>query len=162
MAWAGGRLTPKQKKMAELIHQGKCVLHAYNEAGYAPSTWTPYVFKRNKKIIAYVRYLEERAMKKNDITVEKVLTDLESAKNLAMDGGQPSAAVNATMAQAKIVGLIVDRVEKKDVSEMDMKELAASIKEVFGDQGAPLIQALGLEEKEPEEWKDFPVTGTVQ
>lgn len=165
MAWWSGRLNPRQKLFAELVHHHGMSPHkAYHEAGYSPSRWSPYRVAKAPGVQAYIRKLEERAMRKNDITVEKILTDLESARSLAMGEGQASAAVNATMAQAKVVGLIVERVERKDVSDMDMKELVGAVREVFGDQGEPLIKALGIEkpEPEPEKWPDFPPMGTVQ
>lgn len=78
----------------------------------------------------FVKKYQERAMKQHDITIEKLLVELEEARQLAIlgaDNARPSAtaAVAATMGKAKICGLdkqIVDHVSS-DGSMSPTKEL---------------------------------------
>lgn len=77
-----------------------------------------YIFFKKDYVQEYVRKYQERAMKKHDITIEKLIIELEEARQLALlgaDNARPSAnaAVAATMGKAKICGLdkqIVDHV----------------------------------------------------
>lgn len=50
-------------------------------------------------------------LKRSDITIEKLLSDAEDARKLALSINQPSAATGAGQLQAKLVGLLVDRKE---------------------------------------------------
>jgi hypothetical protein len=53
------------------------------------------------------------------VTVASLLEELEVARQLAMQKGQASAAVQATMGKAKLTGLIVDRREVGGAGEFD-------------------------------------------
>lgn len=104
-------------------------------------------------------------MRKHDITIEKLLTDLQRQMTLAEQNGQLSAAINAVNSQAKLCGLAAEKVEVKNVSDMDKAELLKQVEDIFGDKAALVTKALGMEEKLPQEpeWPaDFPAGGTVQ
>ena len=58
----------------------------------------------NVKIAARLAELKAAAAKRNEITVDSLLDELEEARQIAMASAQPSAMVSATMGKAKITG----------------------------------------------------------
>lgn len=99
--------------------------HSYNTAKSKAYEYfkKPYVEKILKKH-------QDRAMKKHDITIEKLIVELEEARQLALlgaDNARPSAnaAVAATMGKAKICGLdkqVIDHISS-DKSMSPNREL---------------------------------------
>ena len=92
--------------------------------------------------------------KKSDITIDKVLTDLQEAFNMAKLSAKPNDMTNATMAQAKLVGLLRDRVETGGVGEFDgTEDVSAILEKVAQEEGAEaalaLAVAFGYGPKEP-------------
>lgn len=61
----------------------------------------------NVNVSAMIEQLRKKAMKRNEITVDTLLDELEEARQIAMgaDTPQSSAAVTATMGKAKLLGL---------------------------------------------------------
>ena len=62
---------------------------------------------------------EKTVLDQIEYTRDALLSELEEARKLALKRGQPSAAVQATMGKAKILGLIIDRREVGDVGAFD-------------------------------------------
>lgn len=58
----------------------------------------------NPKIAARLAELREPIIERHNITVDSLLAELEEARQLALQEGQPSAMVSATMGKAKITG----------------------------------------------------------
>lgn len=56
-------------------------------------------------------------MKRSEITIDKILTDYQEALDLARGQANSAAIVNAAQAQAKLVGLLRERVETGAVGE---------------------------------------------
>lgn len=69
----------------------------------------------NVNVSAMIEQLRKKAMKRNEITVDTLLDELEEARKAALDAGtaQSSAAVSATMGKARLLGL-----DKKIVDHM--------------------------------------------
>ena len=67
----------------------------------------------NGKITARLNELRSMAAKRNEITVDDLIAELEEARAIAMSGerAQPSAMVSATMGKAKLLGFDVQKVE---------------------------------------------------
>ncbi len=162
------RPNERQKRFAELIHQGKPTSQAHRMAGYKPCSWNPYRNLKKPAVQAHLRKLEARTMRKYDITVEKILTDLEEARELAKQQRLPAAMISASMASAKMVGLAPDKVEVKQIDDMDLVELARHVRETLGEAADPVLKMLGLDADAPPvapeepKWETFPATGTVQ
>lgn len=76
-------------------------------------------------------------MKKKDITVDKVLDDLQYALDLAKGQAKPSEIVAAANAQAKLVGLLRDRVETGHVGEFGDANSIADILELVSREAGP-------------------------
>lgn len=95
-----------------------------------------------------IRELREEIMKKSDITIERILTDYERAKQMAIEQEKPADLVNAATAQAKLVGLLKDRVEQTNINfdtMDDPSEIIAAVAKEAGDEVASaLAKALGI------------------
>jgi len=61
------------------------------------------------KVRARVEEMHKLAEGQTLFAVEQALSEFEEARQLAMDNGQPSAAVSATTAKAKLFGMMTDR-----------------------------------------------------
>lgn len=97
--------------------------------------------------------LRDKMAKKADITMDKVLTDIQEAMNLARAQAKPNEIVNAAMSQAKLVGLLRDRVESGGVGEFDGMDSIPEILEKLAAEAGPeaalaLSKAFGLEKAE--------------
>ncbi len=66
---------------------------------------------KKPEIKSRIAQITAPAVRKSGVTLEKVLFDAEQSRQLAMDIEQPSAAIAASTLQAKLVGLLRDRVE---------------------------------------------------
>jgi hypothetical protein len=79
--------------------------------------------------------LQAAAAARHETTIDSLTTELEAAREMAMNNGQPSAAVSATMGKAKLHGFLVDQVradikDHRDPHELSDAELMARIKEL--------------------------------
>jgi hypothetical protein len=85
---------------------------------------------KNAQIQARVREIAATAAKRNEVTEDSLIEELEQARIAALKGKQPSAAVAATMGKAKVCGLLVERKETGkpgDFDNMTVEELRAFI-----------------------------------
>ena len=72
--------------------------------------------------------LRQALAKRGDITEDKILTDYEEALQVAKAQAKPSSIVQAATAQAKLVGLLKDRIETTNVHDFETME---SIDDIF-------------------------------
>src|SRR5262245_29177276 len=105
----------RHENFAQELAKGKVAHEAYVLAGYRPNRGNATRLKLNEAIIARVKELIERtaanAAARAEVTVVSLLNELEDARKQAVEINQPSAAVSAIVAKAKVAGLIVDRKE---------------------------------------------------
>lgn len=104
------KLTAKQEAFClaylETGNASEAYRKAYNAKNMKPET----VNRKAKelldhgKISARLTQLQNKAAERNEITVDRLLAELEEARQLALQEGQPSAMVSATMGKAKITG----------------------------------------------------------
>lgn len=81
--------------------------------------------------------------KRSDITIEKILTDYQDALTLAKEQSRPADIVNAATAQAKLVGLLRDRVETGQPGEFDhLDSVSDIIEKVAAEVGSEAAKAL--------------------
>lgn len=97
--------------------------------------------------------------KKSDITMDKVLTDLEHAVQMAKVQAKPNDLVNASLAQAKVVGMLRDRVEAGAPGDFDGLENISDILEKVAAEAGPeaalaLAKAFGYSPVETDEKKE--------
>jgi len=105
------------------------------------------------EVQARYKELQAQMAKRADITEDKILSDYQHALELAKIQEKPSDIVNAATAQAKLVGLLRDRVETGgpgDFESMeDISEIIESVRASAGDTAAlALMKAFGLGEGE--------------
>jgi methylphosphotriester-DNA--protein-cysteine methyltransferase len=107
----------RHELMAQSLAAGNPVVKAYVDAGYKANRSNSHRLKENEGIKARVAELRNKAAARTEITVQKLLEDLERIKANAEKLGQNSAAAQAVMGQAKLAGLIVERSEISQVNE---------------------------------------------
>lgn len=97
------------------------------------------------------RYEELRTQmaKRADITEDKILTDYQTALNMALQMGKPEALIAAAREQAKLVGLLRDRIEHGDVGDFENMDNVSDILTAVRDRAGPeaalaLAKAFGL------------------
>jgi phage terminase small subunit len=112
-------LTPKQEAFCLAYIETGNASEAYRRA-YDASNMKPESINRkakelidNGKIAARVAGLQEVAAERAIVSVLSLTEELEEARALALQEGQASAAVSASMGKAKLHGLLTDKVEHK-------------------------------------------------
>lgn len=119
-------LTPKQEKFCQKYVELGNASEAYRQS-YDAEKMKPESINRkakelmdNVKIRARVKELQNRLVKKHEVTVDTLLGELEEARVSALTATTPQsgAAVSATMGKAKLTGLIIDKAEIKQTVEM--------------------------------------------
>jgi len=102
---------PRWEHFAQELAKGKPASEAYVLAGYKANDGNAIRLKGNEKLLARVQELLSRSAARAEVTVVSILNELEEARKQAVEINQPSAAVSAIVAKAKVAGLIVDRKE---------------------------------------------------
>jgi phage terminase small subunit len=112
---------PRHEKFATEIVAGKSAAEAYELAGYKSNYGNCIRLKGNERLVARVAELQHAGAARAEVSVASILEELEQARKIALKRGQPSAAVQASMCKAKILGLIIDRREVGDPGAFDDK-----------------------------------------
>ena len=90
-----------------------------------------------------LREIQEAIIKRSDITVDRILTEYEDARQLAIAQEKPEAMLNASEKKAKLVGLLVDRREVGNAGEFEhMTDVNQILAKVRADAGAETAEAL--------------------
>lgn len=103
-------LTAKQEAFClaylETGNASEAYRQAYNAENMKPETVNVKASEllASGKVSVRVAQLQAEAAKRNEVTVDSLLAELEEARQLALQEGQPSAMVSATMGKAKITG----------------------------------------------------------
>ena len=97
-----------------------------------------------------IQELRQDMAKRADITEDKILTDYQEALALAKEQQKPDSMVNAATAQAKLVGLLRDRVETGSAGDFDkmesIEEILQAVEASAGPEAAAaLTKAFGLD-----------------
>ena len=117
-------LTIKQEKFCQsYVEKGnasEAYRLAYNAGNMKPETINTKAKEllKNGPITVRVKELQAKAEARHDITVDSLLKELEEARTaaLAAETVQASAAVNATMSKAKLLGLDKQIIEQTNVN----------------------------------------------
>ena len=118
----------------------------------------PYIQER-------IREVTKRMLNRMDITEERILTQYQDAYDLAAQQGKSADMISASTAQAKLVGLLRDRIEAGAPGDFDKLEnvsdvLAAVEKQAGPEAALMLAKVLGL--SPPEELNQEPSEGPVE
>jgi phage terminase small subunit len=114
-------LTPKQEafclKYVECSNASEAYRHAYNvgENTKPETTWVKACeLMATGKVSARVFELQKMAQERTMVTIESITKELEEARKLGKKTEQSSAMTAASMGKAKVNGLLVDKVDRKD------------------------------------------------
>ena len=109
-------LTPKQEKFCQVAVETGNYNEAYRQAYGQFNNMNTNSAKRQAVILSQqpeiaqeIDRLREAARARHSVSVDTVTLALEDARMVAMDGGNACAAVQASMGNAKLHGLLVDK-----------------------------------------------------
>lgn len=112
------KVTPKQERFAQeyvkCLNQSEAYRRAYNvKPTTKPATvWNnSHILMGNSAVAARITQLHERTLERTLITTESLTLRLEDAITLALENDQAAAVTGAIMAQAKLNGLDVHKIE---------------------------------------------------
>lgn len=119
----------RHERFAQLLAEGMSQIDAYAKAGYEPVRANAARLITNDNVAARVKVLKRRAAQRTVTSVEEIANQLDKDREFARANKNSSAAVSATMAKAKVLGLIVDRKQHSydfsSFSDEDLKALEA-------------------------------------
>ncbi|MDT9598526.1 terminase small subunit [Sphingosinicella rhizophila] len=102
---------PRHERFAQELAKGEAASSAYVKAGYLANDSNAARLNGNERIVARVQQLQAKAAERVEVTVADIAKQLDDDRDFARKNGAASAAVSATVAKAKILGLVVERLE---------------------------------------------------
>lgn len=97
--------------------------------------------RRKPNVAARLEALKAKALSGANITVEKVLRDLEVARAQSLEGGQFAAAVRCSELQGKYLKMFTERIEHvQGLDEITDEQLAGLIGELATSGGAETVR----------------------
>ncbi|WP_373777832.1 terminase small subunit [Glaesserella sp.] len=102
---------PKQENFAQYFVETGNASEAYRKAYQADGMKPETIHRKakelmdNGKITARIEELQAEHIERHKLTVDDLLDELELAREKALERGQLSVAVSATMGKAKLLGL---------------------------------------------------------
>ena len=114
--------------------RGRRATAAYKAAGYKPHDGNAATLRGNKRVKARIAELQERGAKAVEKTVADICRMLDEDRALAHKIEAAGAAVSASMGQAKVLGLIVEKREHTIKRVEDMTE--SEIDEMLGESSS--------------------------
>lgn len=119
---------PRHEAFARAYVKGGVARHAYVAAGYSarlgndprqcyPADVCASQLLKFPQVKARIEGLQQAMARRADVTEESILDELEEARQTALGERQSAAMVSASVAKAKLVGLMVDRKEIGDAGE---------------------------------------------
>ena len=138
MARPNQKITAKQEKACQVFIETGCKSTAYR-AGYHTENMKPETVNRKATelfntdmVTARVAQLQAEHRAVHNVTIGGLTDNLESARKLAHEEGQPGAAVSAILGMAKLHGLLIDKsqVQTSTVAEMTDEEIEAERRQI--------------------------------
>lgn len=123
----GALKNSKHEKFALVWHETGNKTEAYRQAYPKSLKWKDATvnsrgseLSKNSKVLGRYKELQEDVIENHGITVDSLLAELQEARLIALQAETPqsSAAVSATMAKAKLVGLDVTKIELSAKEEL--------------------------------------------
>lgn len=103
----------KHERFVQAIVKGETLDAAYVKAGYARNEKNAARLKKNEGVAARIAELQERVAEKVVVTAADIAAQLDEDREFARQCATPAAAVSATMGKAKVLGLLVDRLDHR-------------------------------------------------
>lgn len=116
---ASGALTVKQEAFVtaylETGNASEAYRRSYNAENMKPESINVNACKllADAKIAQRVQQHRDAAAERAVVSILSITQELEEARALALQDGQPSAAVSASMGKAKLHGLLTDKFDVK-------------------------------------------------
>ena len=139
------KLTPKQEQFCqsyiETGNASEAYRRAYNAENMKPETINVKASEllSNGKVSVRVDELQLKHRKRHNVTVDTITDELDAGFKLAMKNENPSAAVSASLAKAKLHGLMIEkrqietvcrtRDDKNKFTDEELEEMIAKRKE---------------------------------
>lgn len=120
-------LTPKQQRFVQEYLKDHNGTQAAIRTGYSERTAKQQGsgLLTNAHVQAAVRAGQKKVARKNEVTVDSLMAELEQARKLALKEKQASAAVTATMGKGKLAGLLVEKHKHSGaIGTYDLKNLS--------------------------------------
>ena len=132
----------RQERFCQLVAQGTVPFKAFPLAGYRPHNANPYRLSDNERVKARLHELHKGFAMKTRVTVETISEQLDEDRSFAKAVNQAGPALQATVAKAKLHGLIVDRKETGapgDFAGLQEQDVIALVRKELGEQAAALL-----------------------
>ena len=132
----------RQERFCQLVRQGVVPFKAYPLAGYRPHNGHPSRLGEKGIIKARIAELHKGFAMKTRVTVETISEQLDEDRLFAKAVNQAGPALQATVAKAKLHGLIVDRKETGapgDFAGLQEQDVIALVRKELGEQAAALL-----------------------
>ena len=109
------KLTAKQARFKDEYLIDNNATQAAIRAGYSKKTAKSQGQRllTNVDIAAAIKAGQKDIAKRNGLTIDDILDELEKARKIAKEEGKGAPMVAASMGKAKLLGLIVDKAETK-------------------------------------------------
>lgn len=137
----------RHELFAQELAAGRSASEAYERAGYKSNYGNCIRLKGNERVEARVAELQNRGAAHAEVTIVSLVQELEDARQLAVERGQASAAVAATMGKAKVTGQIIDRAEVRnpdDFEDKTMEELIEIVSKQLREVGYSVLPSSAL------------------
>ncbi len=118
---------PKHEKFCIVWHETGNKSEAYRQSHPHSSKWKDATINKRaselskkREVAGRFKELQEEVIQNHGITIEGLLLELQEARLIALQAETPqsSAAVSATMAKAKLVGLDITKIEVSSKEEL--------------------------------------------
>lgn len=106
---AGPLKTKGRETFAQELAKGTPQAEAYAKAGFRGGKTAAANMAARPDVKARVAELLQRAANRAEVTVADIARQLDEDRDFARDLKAPSAAVQASMGKAKVLGLIIER-----------------------------------------------------
>lgn len=120
-------LTPKKQRFVQEYLKDHNGTQAAIRTGYSERTAKQQGSRllTDPRVLAAVRAGQKKVARKNEVTVDSLMAELEQARKLALKEKQASAAVTATMGKGKLAGLLVEKHKHSGaIGTYDLKNLS--------------------------------------
>jgi phage terminase small subunit len=129
----------RHERFAQELAAGKSADEAYIAAGYNENRGNATRLKANESVLKRVAELKSSAAERAVITAESLIAEAEEARKLAMELGQPAAAVAAIKEKGVLSGVRVEKAERRivnDPRQLSDAELDAEIERALAREAA--------------------------
>lgn len=130
---------PRHERLAQLIATGKSATEAMQTVGYSDPRNSTRLTKKDE-IRQRIIELQQRGGRRAEISIARLVEELEEARQHALALRNPAAMVSATMGKARISGLLINKAEIGEPNAfeaMSEDELRSYI--THGDIGGTLL-----------------------